>query len=186
MDGSLSILPHHSPVDSPYFFWLIYLWNRYKLDSSPLVGLSHGVLPGVPGSFLLSIFYYLPCKVSTNRSKFYYSQHDLIGYDSECEKISFVCMIHPTNYLRCHVARCTTGLISIIFSDFSGNSKICDVHVAVLLKNYVFGLEISMDDPMRMDVLKCQNNTSNYKFWMWGRSTCFLLVEVLIEAHVIA
>ncbi len=73
-------------------------------------------------------------------------------------------MIHSADDLRSHIARCTTGFLRIVFLFLPGYSEVSDSQVAALLEDKVLRLEISVNDPLRVDILKPKDDATSDEF----------------------
>lgn len=73
-------------------------------------------------------------------------------------------MILPGKNFRSHVPRCTTSLMAIFSLPVPSNTKVCDPAVALMVKNNVFWLDITMDDAIFVKVAETFHDASNYEF----------------------
>ena len=70
-------------------------------------------------------------------------------------------MILPAHDLWRHIAWCATGLTSIIRGKDTGDSEISQAQVALIVENQVFGLDIPVNNQLRMDSFECMDKTCN-------------------------
>lgn len=73
-------------------------------------------------------------------------------------------MVHSADDFRSHVARSAAGLFRVVLSSLPCHSEVSDPQVSIFLENQVLRLEISMNDPFRVDKLQTQDDTPYQKF----------------------
>ena len=96
------------------------------------------------------------------------SHHKFIHYDSDGKEIRGESIRHFTQDLGRHISRRSTGLKlqrQITGTLNLGNSKISQPDIPTLLKHNILRLDIPMNDPLIMYILKPHHQTSNDKLF---------------------
>ena len=73
-------------------------------------------------------------------------------------------MILSAHYLWSHVTRRSTGVLLVLRIPDSSNTKICDSEVAILIKNEVLWLNVSVNDALIMNILEALDDASGEEF----------------------
>jgi len=63
------------------------------------------------------------------------TEHELITHDSYCKEIHKESMIFSDHDLRCHVSRCSTGVLTVLLSELSRYSHVSYSEIPVLIKH---------------------------------------------------
>ena len=72
-------------------------------------------------------------------------------------------MVHPADHLRRHVPRSPAGLLRVALLPLPSHPKVSDPQVAVLLKDQILRLQVTMDDPLGVKILQAEDDTSGDK-----------------------
>ena len=83
----------------------------------------------------------------------YRSDDELVHYYSDRVEIRDERMVLPEHDLWRHIAWRTGGVGVVSRSQNSANAEVRDVDEALLVKDYVLGLDVSVNDVLRVDVL---------------------------------
>jgi hypothetical protein len=62
-------------------------------------------------------------------------------------------MVLPAEDFRGHVAGSSTGVVAVVGTIISGNPEICDASVSILIENYIFRFDVSVNYLLLMQIL---------------------------------
>jgi len=85
------------------------------------------------------------------------SKHAFVGHYSYCKIINRSCMILSAHYFWSHVPWCSWGILSVLWSPYSSNSKISDPYITIIVNDQVFWFYVSMNNLFFMAVLESCN-----------------------------
>lgn len=73
-------------------------------------------------------------------------------------------MILPINNLRSHISRRATSILIILSNPHPSDTHISNPEISLLIDDQILGLDITMNNIIRMDILKPQYNTADEEF----------------------
>ena len=82
------------------------------------------------------------------------SEHALVSHHSHSEVIYQASVILPAHHLRSHVSGRSTGVLSVFLAPDPRDAEVSDAYVAVGLNPQIFGLDVSVDNIARVNVLE--------------------------------
>lgn len=79
--------------------------------------------------------------------------HQFVGNNADCEVVCAEGVVLATHNLGSHVSRGPRGLSGIFELPLSCYSQVCYSAVSRLLENNVFGLDVPVDNAVRVEIL---------------------------------
>jgi len=101
-----------------------------------------------------------------------------VGNNAEGKVVDCIGVIFSVENLWGHVARCPACVCSVIFTPGPGNTEVGDSDVPMLVHDDVFGLYVSMNNLVLVDVLEAEDETADKEL---GQG----LAEVFTRAEVV-
>jgi len=92
-----------------------------------------------------------------------FAKHAFVGNYSHREVVHCHAVILSTHNFGCHIAGRTTRVFCVLGVPNSSNAQISDPQIAVLVKNQVFRLDISVKDAVFVQVLEAQKHAGDKK-----------------------
>lgn len=120
----------------------------------------------------------LPQYMASKLETCYLSCHKLISHHSQSKIINRIRVVHFTYNLRSHVSGCSTGVLRVVWLNFTWNSQISYSDVASIINNKVLRLQVPMNYLLTVQILKTNNHTTQDK-------SCFLFFELSSVAQMI-
>ena len=74
-------------------------------------------------------------------------------------------MVVPAHDFWCHVARSARSVLMVVWFKYTGNSKIGDSYVALIIKHKVLRFYISVYDALILHILEGQYHTCDKELW---------------------
>lgn len=135
------------------------MWIPYQQFINKIDGLSWPVLGSFLRLYLSLLSQDLVPDFLTVFSKIWsFSQHKLITHYTKCKIVNTEWVILATHDFRCHVARRTTGVISVVFPPLAWDSQVSQPNVAIRLQHKILRFNVSMNHFISMQILEGQNN----------------------------
>lgn len=108
-----------------------------------------------------------------------FSEHALVSDDAHCEVINRNAVVLSAHDFRGHVTRSATCVLRVLGVQNSGNSKVSNAQVTLLVKHQVFGFNVAMKDMVAVQVFQTNNHAGNEEFCKSGQLKNLLVCSSL-------
>ena len=92
-----------------------------------------------------------------------FSVHAFVGNYTHRKVVDSYAVILSTHNFGSHIARRATGVFGVLGVPNSSNTQISDPQVAVLVKDKIFWLNVSVKNAVLVQVLEAQKHAGNEK-----------------------
>ena len=87
------------------------------------------------------------------------AEHALVGYDSHSEVVHCYTVVLTAHNLGCHVAWCSRRVLWILWIPQASDAQVGDSEIAMLVKDQILRLDVSMKNCILMEVFKAKEHT---------------------------
>ena len=93
------------------------------------------------------------------------AEHTLVGDDSHCEVVNGHSVILAAHDLWSHISGRARGILGVLRVPQTCNTQICDPQVAILVKDKVLRLDITMQDGILVKIFEAKKHASDKEFY---------------------
>jgi len=151
-----------------HFVWSIKTQSASRFALDEFVDKISSLTTPTLGNFLLFDLYLLRQNVVSDFLTVLtligtFAKHAFVGNNSHRKVVHCHAVILATHDFGRHVAGRTTGVFCILGVPNSSDAEISDPEIAMLVKNQVFRLDVSVKDAVFVQVLKAQEHAGDKK-----------------------
>lgn len=109
--------------------------------------------------------------------------HELETYDSDSKVVDRHSVVLAAHNFGGHVAGRARGVLTVFGAQYFGNAHVGYAEVAIVLHDYVFGLDVSMNHVLVVHVFEAEKHAGNHELGLlFVKTTLFADVESKISA----